>query len=99
MGFRGASCSDIRELYEDRCLDQKCYRVDHNWIVDDELFDEVRKDHFINVESGGMLEASLDSTQALSEDQLMLLPYRVHGYALRTRFWGQSHAYLYVKGC
>ena len=99
MGIIGASYSDIRQLYEDRCVDYECFQVKHNWIMDDEIFDEVRKDDYINVESSGMFEGTLDSTQTLSEDQLILLPYRVHGYTLRTRFWGQSQAHLYVEYC
>ena len=88
MGIHGAFYSDIRELYEDRCIDQKCSQVNHNCIVDDELFDVLRNEHYINVESNGMLEGTRDSTQALSEDQLILLPFRLYGYTLRHRYWG-----------
>ncbi len=46
---------------------------------------------FVNDESHGVLLESRSANQNLGESQLVLLPYRVHGYSLRSRNWGMSN--------
>lgn len=92
IGLQGATRADEREVYEDRCpaeLDP-CLRMDHNSLVNDTEFDKLQMDRFLNVESNGRFLDSRSVSQILSEDQLILLPYRVHGFSLRSRKWGMS---------
>lgn len=63
-------------------------RWDHNAVFDDTIFDKLQMDRFLNVESHGMFVESRDGSQTLSKDQLILLPYLVHGFSLRSRNWG-----------
>lgn len=89
IGLQGATRADEREVYEDRCpaeLDP-CLRMDHNSLVNDTEFDKLQMDRFLNVESNGRFLDSRSVSQILSEDQLILLPYRVHGFSLRSRKW------------
>lgn len=84
--------ADEREVYEDRCpadTDQ-CLKMDHNNLVVDTEFDKTQMDRFLNVESHRMFLESRRVSQTLTEDQLILLPYRVHGFSLRSRNWGVS---------
>ncbi|KAL8643054.1 MAG: hypothetical protein Q9226_008435, partial [Calogaya cf. arnoldii] len=52
-----------------------------------EELDNFLSDTIINAETNGLLHESPYDSQALSEDQLILLPYRVQGYSLRSRNW------------
>ena len=97
IGIQGPKYSDRRELYEDRCVGAQCFQETHNWIVDDEVFDESRRDHYINVESKQTLQETRHSNQAWTADQLILLPFRVPGFSLRTRRWGQSQSPFCLK--
>lgn len=93
IGLQGATRADEREVYEDRCpADEgdQCLKLDHNNLVVDTEFDKMQMDRFLNVESRGMFLESRGVAQALTEDQLILLPYRVHGFSLRSRHWGMS---------
>lgn len=80
-------------MYEDRCAsdEDQCLKVDHNSLVDDTKFDKLQMDRFLNVESHGMFLESRGVSQVLSEDQMILLPYRVQGFSLRSRKWGSSN--------
>lgn len=80
--------SDCRETYEDRCLEDGCLQLFHNRIINDTIFDDFRTDNFVNTEAEGLLLESSYIDQPLSEDQLILLPYGVHGFSLRSRRWG-----------
>lgn len=64
--------------------------MDHNSIVDDTEFDKLQMDRFLNIESHGIFLESRGVSQLLTEDQLILLPYCVHGFSLRSRKWGMS---------
>ena len=66
--------------------------MEHNHLVNDTNFDKLQMDRFLNVESRGMFLESRGGSQILTEDQLILLPYRVHGFSLRSRKWGMSTA-------
>lgn len=88
LGIQGNSFADVRELYDDVCSTSKCLQEDHNCILDDTQFDIFRKDKFVNAASSGLLQKTHQSTQNLSEDQLILLPYCIHGFSLRNRKWG-----------
>ena len=92
IGPQGATTADYREVYEDYCPVHKiqCLRTDHNNLVDDTEFDKLRMDRFLNNESHGIFLESRTVSQTLTEDQLILLPYRVHGFSLRSRKWGMS---------
>lgn len=92
IGLQGATRADEREIYEDRCtLDEGlCLRNDHNALVDDTIFDKLQMDRFLNVESHGMFLESRGESQILNEDQMVLLPFRVHGFSLRSRKWRMS---------
>lgn len=89
IGLKGATRADEREVYEDRCAsdEDQCLKVDHNSLVDDTKFDKLQMDRFLNVESHGMFLESRGVSQVLSEDQMILLPYRVQGFSLRSRKW------------
>lgn len=90
IGLQGATRADEREVYEDRCPaneGDQCLKLDHNNLVVDTEFDKMQMDRFLNVESRGMFLESRGVAQALTEDQLILLPYRVHGFSLRSRHW------------
>lgn len=81
--------ADLRETYEDQCEeDVPCMRWDHNALYDDTFLDKSEMDRFLNVESHGIFGESREGSQTLSKDQLILLPYRVHGFSLRSRNWG-----------
>ena len=97
IGIQGPQISDMRELYEDLCVDAQCFQETHNWIVDDEVLDESRRDHYVNVESKQMLQETRHSNQAWTADQLILLSFRVPGFSLRTRRWGQSQSFFCLK--
>ena len=92
IGLQRATIADVREVYEDHCSANKsqCMRMNHNCLVDDTEFDKQQMDRFLNVESRGMFLETRESSQTLTEDQLILLPYRVHGFSLRSRKWGMS---------
>ena len=47
-------------------------------------------DRFLGTESHGMFLESRGVSQNLTEEQLILLPFRVHGFSLRSRNWGMS---------
>lgn len=82
-------------MYEDICsaeVKNPCLQIDHNGLVVDTLFDKLRMDRFLNVESHGMFLESRGVSHNLTEDQLILLPYRVNGFSLRSRKWGMSTA-------
>ena len=94
IGLQVMTMADRRETYEDQCDDNDlCMRWSHNSLVDDTTFDKLQMDRFLNVESHGMFLESRDGSQTLSEDQLVLLPYRVHGFSLRSRNWGLCTTY------
>ena len=63
---------------------------DHNSLIDDTEFDKLQMDRFLNVDSRGMFLESRGISRVPTEDQLILLPYRVHGFSLRSRQWGMS---------
>lgn len=90
LGIRDFMHPDCRELYEDECIGKECFRLPHNRICDDTALDNFLSDAFINAETNGLLHEISNDSQALSEDQLILLPYRVQGYSLRSRNWGPS---------
>lgn len=92
IGLRGGSWADEREVYEDRCPAEikPCLRMDHNSLVDDTEFDKLQMERFLNVEAHGMFFESRGGSQILTEDQLILLPYRVQGFSLRSRKWRMS---------
>ena len=95
IGPQGATKADEREVYEDSCsaeVKNPCLQIGHNALVDDTDFDKLRMDMFLNVESHGMFLESQGVSRVLTEDQLILLPYRVHGFSLRSRKWGMSTA-------
>ena len=82
-------------MYQDRCpADEEettqCGKLDHNGLVDDTEFDRREMDRFLNVESRGIFLESRGDSQILTEDQLILLPYRVQGFSLRSRKWRMS---------
>ncbi len=87
-----ATRADERELYEDECAanGEQCLRRSHNGLLDDTEFDKLQMDKFLAVDSHGMFLESRGISQTLNEDQLILLPYRVHGFSLRSRKWGTS---------
>lgn len=64
--------------------------MDHNALIDDTAFDKLQMDRFLNVESHGVFLESRSLSQVLTEDQLILLPYKVPGFSLRSRKWGVS---------
>ncbi|KAI4262402.1 MAG: hypothetical protein L6R42_002424, partial [Xanthoria sp. 1 TBL-2021] len=84
LGIRDFVHPDCRELYEDACTGNECFRLSHNPICDDTQLDNFLSDAIINAETNGLLHESPYDSQALSEDQLILLPYRVQGYSLRS---------------
>ena len=92
IGLQGPTMADARELYEDRCPAKgyQCMEQSHNSLLDDTVFDKLQMDRFLNVESRGMFLESRGMSPVLTEDQLILLPYRVHGFSLRSRQWGLS---------
>ena len=92
IGLQGPTRADARELYEDLCPanGHQCMEEDHNSLIDDTEFDKLQMDRFLNVESRGMFLESRGISPVLTEDQLILLPYRVHGFSLRNRQWGMS---------
>ena len=71
-------------------MKRPCLHLDHNALIDDTDFDKLQMDKFLNLESHGMFLESRGVSQILTEDQLILLPYRVHGFSLRSRKWGMS---------
>lgn len=79
-------------MYEDNCPanEKQCLHISDNSLVDDREFDKLQMDRFLNVDSRGMFLESRGSSQTLTKDQLILLPYRVHGFSLRSRKWGMS---------
>ena len=85
LGLQNFSSPDYNELYEDVCTEEECLIWDHNRILDDNELDDVQTENFVNAEADGLLLESPYTNQALSEDQLILLPYLVHGYPLRDR--------------
>ena len=92
IGLQGATRSDEREVYEDRCAadEDQCLEMNHNSLVDDTEFDKLQMDRYLNIESHGMFLESRGISQILTEDQLILLPYRVQGFSLRSRKWRTS---------
>ena len=90
IGLQGPTRADARELYEDWCPANsvQCMQQHHNSLVDDTEFDKLQMDRFLNIESRGMFLESRGMSPVLTEDQLILLPYRVHGFSLRSRHWG-----------
>ena len=93
IGLRGVTKADEREVYQDRCTPdgaRQCLRWDHNALIDDTEFDKRQTDRFLNVGSHGMFLESRGGPQTLNDDQLLLLPFRVQGFSLRTRKWGAS---------
>ena len=90
LGIEEFKRSDYRELYENGCAPKENCAIWHNRICDDTVLDNYLSEVFITSEiNGGLGQSSYDS-QSLSEDQLMLLPYRVHAFSLRSRKWGAS---------
>ncbi|KAI4261055.1 MAG: hypothetical protein L6R42_003740, partial [Xanthoria sp. 1 TBL-2021] len=87
LGIKDFVHPDCRELYEDGCVGKECFNLAHNRISDDTALDDFLSVAFINDETNGLLHQSAYDSQALSEDQLILLPYRVQGYSLRSRNW------------
>ena len=81
-------------MYQDRCPadeeETQCEKLAHNGLVDDTEFDRRQMDRFLNVESRGIFLESRGDSQILTEDQLILLPYRVQGFSLRSRKWRMS---------
>ena len=92
IGLQGATRADEREVYEDRCPEEvkACLRWDHNSLIDDTEFDKLQMDRFLNVQAHGMFLESRGVSQILTDDQLVLLPYRVQGFSLRSRKWRTS---------
>ena len=93
IGIQGATRADVRELYQDRCSPEgkyQCTKLSHNRLVDDTEFDRRQMDRFLNVESRGIFLESRGDSQVLTADQLILLPYRVQGFSLRSRKWRMS---------
>ena len=92
IGLQGPTRADARELYEDWCPANgpQCMEQLHNSLVDDTEVDKLQMDRFLNVESRGMFLESRGVSPVLTEDQLILLPYRVQGFSLRSRQWGMS---------
>ena len=95
IGIQGATRADVREVYQDRCLADEeettqCGKLDHNSLVDDTEFDRRQMDRFLNAESREIFLEPRDDSQILTEDQLILLPYRVQGFSLRSRKWRMS---------
>ena len=98
LGIQGATRADVRELYEQRRSretdeeEEEDQREDlgHSGLVDDTEFDRRQMDRFLNVESRGKFLESRADSQTLTEDQLILLPYRVQGFSLRSRKWRMS---------
>ena len=90
IGLEGATKADERELYEDWCAvdSNQCLKRSHNRLFDDTRYDKLQMDRFLDVESHGMFLESRDVSHVLTDDQLILLPYRVHGFSLRSRRWG-----------
>ena len=91
IGLQGPTRADARELYEDRCpTNIQCRDENHNSLVDDTEFDKLQMDRFLNAESRGIFLESRGMSPVLTEDQLILLAYRVQGFSLRSRHWGMS---------
>ena len=97
LGIRGNSSADGRELYDDICSAKRCMLEDHNCILDDTKFDILRRDRFVNAASSEFLHKTHQSTENLSEVQLILLPYCVHGFSLRNRKWGSLFCHTQVQ--
>ena len=77
IGIQGATRTDVREVYEDRCQADfeeraRCRRLDHNRLVDDTEFDRRQMDRFLNAESRGIFLEPRDDSQILTEDQLII---------------------------
>lgn len=89
IGIQGATRTDIREVYED--YDQTRtflgLETDRSSVIDDTEFDRLQ---MVNFESRGMFRESRGILQVLTNDQLIILPCRVHGFSLRSRKWGRS---------
>lgn len=90
FGIKEFDNPDCGELYEDICTNNECSRLLHNQICDDTALDDFLSDSFIDAESNGLLHESSNENRALSEGQLIMLPFRVHGFSLRSRNWGPS---------
>lgn len=92
IGIQGPTRTDIREVYEDYDQTRKFlgFETDRNSLIDDTEFDRLQMDRFLNFESRGMFRESRGVLQVLTNDQLILLPCRVHGFSLRSRKWGRS---------
>ena len=88
LGLDGKAWPDVRETYEDRCNGDECMLWCHNRILNDTILDIDRSRRFVNAETDGLLLENAYREKALSEDQLILLPYCVHGFSLRSRKWG-----------
>lgn len=88
IGLQGPTLADVRECYEDSCGVSGCIDFSHNDILNDTKFDRIQMDKFVNVESHGILRETQSSAGIISNEQLILLPYQVHGFSLRSRNWG-----------
>ena len=104
IGIQGATRADVREVYQDRCpVDEEettqCGKLDHNSLIDDTELDRREMDRFLNVESRGIFLESSGDSQILTEDQLILLPYRVQGFSLRSRKWRMSRRHQPIPFC
>ncbi|KAL8980795.1 MAG: hypothetical protein Q9205_004224 [Flavoplaca limonia] len=87
LGIEEFKRSDYRELYENGCPSKEICTPWHNRICDDTVLDNYLSEVFITSETNGVLGQSSYDSQPLSEDQLILLPYRVHAFSLRSRKW------------
>ena len=91
LGIEEFKRSDYRELYENGGSPKVDSIPWFNRICDDTILDNYLSEVFITSETNGVLGQSSYDSQPLSEDQLILLPYQVHAFSLRSRKWGASN--------
>lgn len=87
------SVPDPNELYEAGCNGTPhgplCTYDQCNVLHDDTKLDQRQMALVIDKEQLGILRKVPLKPESLSDDQLLLLPNRIYGFALRTRNWGR----------
>lgn len=92
LGIREFAKTEYRETFEDLCKDDvdQCLNVNHSRISDDTKLDDYLSLIFLNDEGKGLLLGGPYKIQALSEDQLLLLPYCVPAFSLKSRTFSMT---------
>ena len=89
IGFIAPTPSDPRECHDFPCQSKTCTLTHFDLGYDDTKIDKLLMNRYIDKDGHILFKERRYDATILEEEQLILLPNRVFGFALRSRNWGE----------